>query len=98
MPNVRSEDGKAKKAARRRQRAADERFAASLVYLGEKEFQRGLAFVACSRVCSIDGLAFDAPFPASRLTNLGGGGSSASWEEDVKRREDLGFKEEFHGQ
>lgn len=68
----------------------------AVIHLGDKDFQRGLSFVACSRVRSLKALAFSERFPASRLTNLGksakGDVADSPWTTDVERREALGFQ------
>lgn len=67
----------------------------AVIHLGDKDFQRGLSFVACSRVRSLRALAFSERFPASRLMNLGksakGDPADTPWLMDVQRREALGF-------
>lgn len=72
-----------------------------VVHLGETEFSRGLAFVACSRVKTLATLAFDAPFPPSRLLDLGRArrdkGLESAWEKDAARREKMGFADEDFG-
>ena len=41
-----------------------------VINVGKKEFSTGLTFVACCRVCHMEDLLFDPPFPFQRVANL----------------------------
>ena len=41
-----------------------------VIDIGQREFSSGLTFVACSRVCHLQDLLFNSPFPYQRLANL----------------------------
>ncbi|KAK4703267.1 hypothetical protein P7C70_g2948, partial [Phenoliferia sp. Uapishka_3] len=75
-----------------------------VIHLGKSEFQRGLAFVACSRVRNLRNLTVTEYIPPARLLNLGksnrganGGRIAGPWERDVERRELLGFADDRFG-
>ena len=60
----------------------------AVIELGEKDFVRGLSFVAISRVRAITDLAFLSRIGPHRLDQVG---MSNKVELDVRRREELGF-------
>ncbi|KAK4699420.1 ATP-dependent DNA helicase PIF1, partial [Phenoliferia sp. Uapishka_3] len=75
-----------------------------VIHLGKNEFQRGLAFVACSRVRNLKDLAFAEYIPPARLLDLGKSKKGANgvriegpWERDVARREVMGFADDDYG-
>jgi len=62
----------------------------AIVELGDKDFVRGLSFVAISRVRRITDLAFLSRIGPDRFAQTG---MSNKVELDVRRREELGFRE-----
>jgi len=61
----------------------------AIVNLGEREFSRGLTFVALSQVRTIEGLAIKPGFDLQRLMALSKGDDEI--QQDEARRNALGF-------
>jgi hypothetical protein len=62
----------------------------AVLELGERDFGRGLSFVAISRVRTLSDLAFVGKIGAERLKNLGGISHMAV---DLHRRQSLPFRD-----
>jgi ATP-dependent exoDNAse (exonuclease V) alpha subunit len=65
------------------------------IELGPKDFSRGLSFVAVSRAKRLSSIAFRTSFPIERLQRLSG---CSHFQDDLQRRNLLGFRDEMYGQ